>query len=194
MNVDRKSAEQAIAAFLRALGHDPERCPELAQTPSNVVRAYVEELLRGHDVDLAQLLIDGSAVTADEPPPGLVAVRDVDVATLCPHHLMPALGKATVAYLPGDRLLGVGTLARLVDACARRLTMQEAIGQRVVDALMDHAGAKGAYCRLSLRHGCLTARGACQPDSTVESTATAGKLQGPTGAAALALALDEEPR
>jgi GTP cyclohydrolase IA len=179
MSVDRAAAADAIAAFLRALGHDPSLDGQLLDTPAKVVAAFADELLSGEGVDLENLLRSGSMAIDGAAPPGSVVVRDLAVVTVCPHHLTLALGRATVSYLPGTRLLGLGTLARLVDACARRLTLQERIGQQVVEALVQHAGARGAMCRLTLRHGCLCARGACQPDACVETLATAGELYSP---------------
>jgi GTP cyclohydrolase I len=193
MGVNREAAEHAIGEFLRALGHDPERSAELGQTPARVAKAFCEELLSGYAVDIAQLLGSGSVSGAQEPPPGLVAVRDLAVATVCPHHLTPSWGKATVAYAPGARLLGVGTIGKLVDACARRLALQEQVGRHVVDALVQHGGAQGALCRLSLRHGCLCARGARQPDALVHTVATSGTLSDPAEAARLAVLLQPEP-
>jgi len=180
MPVDLDAAERAIAQFLRALGYDPEAHPDLRGTPARVAQAYADELLRGAGVDVAELVRTGSEPFPEDAAAagGLVAIRDIETATVCPHHLTPAVGRATVAYLPGARLLGVGTIARLVDACARRLNMQESIGQQVVDALMHHAGARGAYCRLELVHGCLSARGACQTRASVATVASAGQLSG----------------
>lgn len=183
MSIDRKAAERAIAQFLAALGHDIDSNPELAGTPARVVDAFAGDLLSGYEVDVAQLIADGS-MRADSDH-GLVAVRDIAIATLCPHHLLPALGRATVAYHPGARLLGLGTIASLVDACSRRLTLQEAIGRNVVQALMQHAEARGAWCRIELRHGCLSARGGRQSRALVESVAGAGTLAAPGAVAEL---------
>lgn len=189
MAIDREAARRAIAEFLRALGRDAEREPELEKTPERVVAAFADELLSGYDVDLEQLIADGAS---GEPPlsSGIVAVRGVQLATVCPHHLLPALGTATVAYVPGARVLGLGTLARLVDAFARRLTLQESIGEGVVGALMERAGARGAYCEIELVHGCLSARGPCQARARALTVARAGSLAEPDAAALLALALN----
>jgi len=187
MAVDREAAERAVADLLRALGHDPEADPELAETPARVVEAFSRDLLAGYDVDVAKLLEESTTLAPDGA--GIVVVRDIAIATTCPHHLMPALGSATVAYAPGAHLLGLGTIARLVDALARRLTVQEAIGSGVVNALVDQAGARGAYCELTLTHTCLGARGARQVDASVRTTCRAGTLATPQAAAELALAL-----
>jgi len=187
MATDRKAAERAVADLLRALGHDPALDPELAGTPARVVEAFSRDLLAGYDVDVGKLLEDSTTAAPEDA--GIVVIRDIAVATTCPHHLMPALGSATVAYAPGSRLLGLGTIARLVDALARRLTVQEAIGSGVVSALVDQVGARGAYCELTLVHTCLGARGARQVDASVRTIARAGTLATPEAAAELALAL-----
>jgi GTP cyclohydrolase I len=159
---------------LVALGHDPEKNPELAETPARVVEAFADELLAGYGRDVAALVgKDSSPAPADA---GLIAVRDVAVATVCPHHLMPALGRANVVYRPGSRILGIGVVARLVDACARRLVLQETVGHDVVNALVTHAGARGALCEITLRHGCLSARGAREFEASVTTVARAGDL------------------
>lgn len=190
MAISRPDAERAIRGFLKALGHDPTT-EMLRDTPRRVVDAFVDELLAGYDVDIPELLQTGSEPTRGGRA-GIVVVRDVNVSTVCPHHLMPAVGAATVAYEPAERILGLGTLAKLVQSYARRLSLQEQIGTNVVDALVSH-GARGAYCRLELRHSCLSARGAEQHHASVASTATAGSFATEHGLAALALALGSEP-
>lgn len=194
MTIDREAAARAIADFLRALGHDPASDPELHQTPERVAEAYADDLLAGYGVDVAALIASGSLPADPNAPRGIVVVRDIQLATVCPHHLLPSLGTATVAYLPGARLLGLGTIAALVDACARRLALQEQIGQDVVRALVSHGGARGAYCRIALTHGCLAARGARQTRASVHTTASAGELSGPEGTAELELALSAGER
>jgi GTP cyclohydrolase IA len=170
----RDAARAAIRDFLLALGRDPEREPELAETPARVVEAFADELLTGYGRDLTTLVTkDSSSAPANA---GLIAVRDIAVATVCPHHLMPALGWANVVYRPGERILGLGVIARLVDACARRLVLQETIGQDVVGALVKHAGARGALCEITLVHGCLSARGAQQMNARVTTVAKEGEL------------------
>jgi GTP cyclohydrolase I len=162
--VDRHAAERAIAAFLRALGHDPEASPELSDTPARVAEAFERDLLSGYSVDIRALLQTESVALSEDGPHGPVIVRDATVSALCPHHLLPATGVATVAYLPGDRIVGIGTLSRLVDAYARRLTLQEAISENVVRALVEHAGARGILpARAQARLSCDPVRGNPRP-------------------------------
>jgi GTP cyclohydrolase I len=101
---------------------------------------------------------------------------------------LPARGTATVLYLPGARLAGLGTLSRLVDAYAHRLTFQETITASVARALVQHLGARGAACRLALVHGCLASRGERQDQGVVETIAFAGSLETPGSDREVALA------
>ncbi|HET9956985.1 MAG TPA: GTP cyclohydrolase I [Polyangiaceae bacterium] len=192
--VNRERATRAIAMFLEALGYDLTR-EDLIETPNRVVAAYADELLIGDQTDLAGLIVEGSQSLEGEleaAPPGLVLVKDITVAAVCPHHLLPALGRASVAYLPGKRLLGLGTVAHVVDACARGLALQESIGERVVQALMTHAGARGALCRLELQHTCMAARGAKQAESQLVTLARGGALAESSSDAELLLAFSSE--
>lgn len=174
-SIDTQRARRGIDEFLRGLGHDPDANPDLRRTAERVVEAWTNDLLAGETRDVPAMLREGSspAGTGDK---GLVVLRNLATVTVCPHHLMPAVGSATVLYLPGERIAGLGTVARLVDACARRLVLQEEIGERVASALVEHLGAKGALCRLSMMHTCLVARGERKHDARVDSVAMAGSL------------------
>jgi GTP cyclohydrolase IA len=182
--VDRARAERAVREFLSALGREPEQEPELQGTPARVVDAYATDLLSGYDVDVKALLSDAEPVSRDALS-GLVALSGIAVSTICPHHLLLSNGTASVVYRPGSRLFGLGTLAALVNAFARRLSLQEAIGESVVQALVEHGAARAAYCEVRLVHGCLVARGSRQTGAELVTTARRGDLD----AAELALAL-----
>lgn len=171
--VDRDAAARAIADFLRALGRDPEREPELAHTPHLVAAAWADELLAGYAMDPAAILADGLSTTHSE----LVGLRDLEITTLCPHHLMPARGVVHIVYAPGERLVGLGALSRLVTCFARRLILQETLVQSVADALVAHLGARGAGCYASLSPACLTARGERCHNASAMSFATAGEMR-----------------
>jgi GTP cyclohydrolase I len=176
MEVDRKQAARAIRAFLDALGIDVAHAPELSGTPERVVDAYERDFLAGYSVDVRALLADGASPIEPSLAAGPVLVDDIALSTMCPHHLLPAIGRARVAYLPGSQIVGIGTVARLVDAFARRLVLQEKIGNDVVTSLCEHAGARGAVCHLELLHSCLAARGARQPHARVVTIASAGDV------------------
>ena len=185
--IDRERAAAAIEEFLSALGLSSERDPELAQTAQLVTAAYADELLIGYAMDPAAILRE----TLRSNSPALVAVRDIQTSILCPHHLMPASGVVHVAYAPGDRVVGLGALARLATCFARRLILQETLVQSIADALVTHLGARGAGCVADLSPTCLSARGERCHTARALSSATAGDMRpgGPLHADFVALLL-----
>lgn len=191
MTVNREQAQRAVVELLKAFGCDPETHPTLAQAPALVVESWERDWLCGYGVDIQELF----AITATNELHGspVVVLSKIAISTLCPHHLLPAEGVATVAYLPGKQLLGIGTLARLVDAYSRRFTFQEQIGANVVDALMLHGEAKGAHCRLEMQHACVRLRGAKQPATWVTTTHYAGTFKTAQGRQELETAMNPGP-
>jgi len=171
MSVDRAAAANAIAMFLRAIGRDPSTEPELAETGERVADAFLHELCQGYTTDTRARL---AAASLPATGPVLVAVRDVPVVTTCPHHLMPAMGRATVAFQSTARVVGIGALAGLVEAHARRLTLQEAIGDRVVDDVAAVLAPAWVGCRMVLSHACMIARGERAVGASVETVALRG--------------------
>jgi len=163
-----------MAEFLRALGQDEEA---ISATAARVTSAYADELLSGYGADVAKVIRDGSEPAANSDP---VILDDIFTATVCPHHLLVARGRALVAYEPGDRVLGLGTVARLVDVLSRRMVLQEEIAGSITRALMQHAGAKGAFCRLVLDHACLQTRGATQPTARAITFSGEGSFEEPS--------------
>jgi GTP cyclohydrolase I len=176
MAVDKAEAAKAVAQFLRALGVDPSQNPELAGTPARVAEAWATELLDGYEVDVQALLEHESSPVAR---PGIVTLRNLAVSTICPHHLLPARGIGTVLYLPGTRVAGLGTVARVLDAFAHRLTLQETITSSVATALVQYLGARGAACKLVMAHDCLSSRGERKAEAVVETIAFAGTFEQP---------------
>lgn len=163
-----------MAEFLRALG---QKEPDVSATAARVTAAYADELLSGYDADVRQLILDGSEHTTSSDP---VILDDIFTATVCPHHLLVARGVCLVAYEPGNRLLGLGTIARLVEVLSRRMVLQEEIAGSVTSALMNHAGAKGAFCRIVLDHACLQTRGAIQPTARAITFSGEGSFRDPS--------------
>jgi GTP cyclohydrolase IA len=182
MMIDKAAAARAIEDFLRALGHEP--AGDLAGTGDRVAEAWADDLLQGYAVDPAAVLRAAAVPLSEDSasgPPNIVVLRDIAVTTMCPHHLLPAFGVGLVAYLPGTKLAGIGALAQILDAYARRLTLQETIGAEVAGLLVRELGARGALCKLSLTHMCLIARGERRAGAVVETLAASGSFasQGP---------------
>lgn len=171
--VDRARAAAAISEFLVALGFTPERDPDLTDTARLVADAYADQLLVGYRDDPAEILSGSVSAVGSE----IVAVRDIQTTIMCPHHLMPATGVVHVAYAPGERVVGLGAIGRLVACFARRLTLQESLVQSIVDALCTHAGARGAACAAELAPTCMTARAESCHAASALSLATAGEMQ-----------------
>lgn len=171
MPIDRTAAASAIDAFLRALGRDPKDEPDLVGTGARVADAYADELCAGYAVDTRALLAAGAIAGASG---GLVVVRDIAVTTVCPHHLVVAIGTATIAMQTQDRLVGLGTLASLAVAHARRLTLQERIGDSIVSDIEAVLRPAWVGCRIVLVHGCMVARGERATGSRVETVALRG--------------------
>lgn len=174
MAIDRTAAANAIDAFLRALGREASVEPDLVGTGARVADAFAE-LCAGYVVDTRSLLAASAIVTKTTPnASSLVVVRDVPIVTTCPHHLLPATGRATIAMQANERLVGLGTLAALVDAHARRLTLQERIGESVVADIEHVLAPEWVGCRIVLAHGCMIARGERAIGSNVETVALRG--------------------
>jgi GTP cyclohydrolase I len=167
--MDRAAAANAIDAFLRAIGRDPAKEPDLAGTGARVTDAFVDELCAGYAID-GRALVEKHALDGADAS-SVIVVRDIPVVTTCPHHLLPAVGTADVALAPKKRIVGIGAIGELVDAHARRLTLQEHIGEHVVDDLDSVLAPDWVACRILLSHGCMIARGSRPVGTKVETLA-----------------------
>lgn len=174
MEVDRDAAAGHLEAFLRAIGRDPDADAELLETGRRVTDAFVDELCAGYTID-APSLIRENLIAGDAE---LVIVRDVFVTTTCPHHLMPATGRATVAFAPAGRVVGLGTIVAVLEAYTRRLSLQEGVGEDVVEAIDAELRPRWVGCRLLLTHGCMVARGERAHGAKVETLALRGFAEG----------------
>ena len=157
---DFAKMERGIRTFLEGLG-PVVTARDLRQTPVLVARAFGEELLAGYRAgDLPTL-----EPLPEAPPDALVVVRGIRFVSVCRHHLLPFHGTASVAYLPAGRLAGFSSVARLVDALARRLQIQEELSEQILDALEAALRPRGCACLLEAAHQCMTCRGALQMGS-----------------------------
>ncbi len=173
---DRRQAAAAIDAFLHAIGRNAEHEPELKGTGERVASAFLDELCNGYDVDVPALLVKNAIrrARAESDESSAVVVRDVAISTTCPHHLMPAIGVASVAFEPNDTVVGFGAIVETLHAFAHRLTLQEEIAENVVHALFEALSPKWAGTRLVLSHGCMTARGERKHGAFVETVRIKG--------------------
>jgi GTP cyclohydrolase I len=176
--IDRARIEAAVAEILAAIGEDAQR-PGLLTTPERVAESYAE-FFAGVGVDPVPLLSDELAMQSDPGERGeIVLVRDIALRSICEHHLLPFTGVAHVAYLPAERLVGLGSIARVVETVASRPQLQERLGEDVVAALEHALKPHGALVVIDARHGCVGARGPRQAESTTVTVASSGSLADP---------------
>ena len=166
--VDLEAAEQAVTDLLIAFGHDPAS-EHLVETPRRVAKSYAE-LLTPRDFDL-------TTFPNDEAYDELVLARGIPFQSLCQHHLLPFSGVAHVGYLPGERLLGLSKLARVVELFARDLQVQERLTKQVADWLQEHLSPKGVGVVLEAEHQCMTMRGVRAVGTKAVTSALHGLLR-----------------
>ncbi|OLE23630.1 MAG: GTP cyclohydrolase I FolE [Actinobacteria bacterium 13_1_20CM_3_71_11] len=168
--VDLKRIEDAVREILIAIGEDPDR-EGLVRTPTRVAQAYAE-LFAGLRVNPADVLTTTFEANHDE----LVLVRDIEVFSLCEHHLLPFQGKAHLGYIPGDdgRITGLSKLARLVEVFARRPQVQERLTAQIADLLMEQLHPRGVIAVLECEHLCMAMRGIQKAGSRTVTSAVRG--------------------
>ncbi len=178
MPIDADRIKAAVAELLAAIGEDPTS-ERLRETPRRVSEAYAE-LFAGIGEDPAEALAARSDFPDDAERAGeVVVLRGIEFRSMCEHHLLPFLGVANVAYLPGERFAGLGALARAVDIASARPQLQERLTEDIADALMTGLGARGALVILDAAHGCVSARGPRQNSARTVTLAARGALSDP---------------
>jgi GTP cyclohydrolase I len=166
--VDAPAAEQAVADLLRALGKDPDG-PHLAETPRRVAAAYAE-LLTAPQFDL-------TTFPNDEGYNELVLATGIPVQSLCEHHLLPFSGVAHIGYLPGERILGLSKLVRVLDMFARDLQVQERLTQQVANWLQENLAPRGVGVVIEAEHLCMSLRGVRARGTRTTTSALHGLLR-----------------
>jgi GTP cyclohydrolase I len=170
--VDRARIESAVTEILAAIGEDPAR-PGLVRTPSRFADAY-GEFFAGVNEDALEPLRD--AVPLGDHDPETVLLRDIAFRSVCEHHLLPFAGVAHVAYLPGEKIVGLGRLPRVVEILAARPQLQERLTEEIADALVDGLAPRGVLVVLDAVHSCVTMRGSRQTASSTVTIASRGAL------------------
>lgn len=164
--------EDAVRTLLSELGEDPDR-PGLRGTPARV-RQMFDQLTDGYRIDPDSLL-EGAAFDVDYDE--MVVVRDIELYSLCEHHLLPFFGRAHVGYLPRGRVIGLSKLPRVVDLFAHRLQLQERMTQQIADFLMARLEPKGVAVVLETTHLCTVMRGVRKPGATMVTSAMLGTFR-----------------
>jgi GTP cyclohydrolase I len=169
--IDHPRIERAVREILIAVGEDPDR-EGLKETPARVARMYAE-LFSGLHLDPRRHLKKFFTERYDE----VVLVRDISFQSTCEHHMLPFLGKAHVAYLPGPRIIGLSKLARVVDEIARRPQVQERMTEQIANLLVEELQVKGVAVIIEAEHTCMTIRGVRKPGSLCITSAMKGHFR-----------------
>ena len=146
--------------LLKKIGEDPER-EGLKDTPKRVEESY-KFLTRGYHQDIDEVLNNAYFAAEDNH---MVIVKDIELYSLCEHHMLPFIGKCHIGYIPGDKVIGVSKLARIVDMYARRLQIQERLTNQIADVLMNKVGAQGVGVVIEAQHFCMMMRGVQKQNS-----------------------------
>jgi len=183
--LDLKKIEQGVKLILEGLGEDLNR-EGLRETPQRVARLY-KEVFSGLEQDPAELIVTTFAENHDE----LILVKDIPLYSVCEHHLMPFLGKAHVAYIPGreGKIVGISKLARVVDVFSKRLQVQERLTTQIADTLVSKLSPRGVLVVVEAEHLCMSMRGVKKPGALTVTSAVRGifKTNSATRAEALSL-------
>ncbi len=164
--------EKAYASLITAVGEDLTR-PGLLDTPQRAAKAF-RYLCKGYDEDL-DTIVNNAIFPSDNDE--MVIVKDIELYSLCEHHLLPFIGKAHVAYLPSGKVLGLSKVARIVDMYARRLQIQENLTKEIADAVMQVTGAKGVGVIIEAKHMCMMMRGVEKQNSCMKTSIMLGQFR-----------------
>jgi GTP cyclohydrolase IA len=164
--------EEHYKAILEAVGEDPTR-EGLLRTPQRAAKA-MQFLTQGYTQDLTALINDAVFTTSNNE---MVIVRDIELYSLCEHHLLPFLGRAHVAYLPNGKVLGLSKIPRIVDMFARRLQIQEKLTQQIGNCIQEVTGAKGVAVVVEAKHLCAMMRGVEKQNSSMTTSMMLGRFR-----------------
>jgi len=169
----REQAEEAVRTLIRWAGDDPTR-EGLVDTPSRVARAY-EEFYAGYAEDPTEILRRTFEETDgyDE----MVLLRDIRLESHCEHHMVPIIGKAHVAYLPGNRVVGISKLARVVEVYSKRLQIQEKLTAQIANTLQEVLQPRGVAVVIEAAHQCMTTRGVHKSDVAMVTSRMLGAFR-----------------
>ncbi|MDR2285041.1 MAG: GTP cyclohydrolase I FolE [Sphingobacterium sp.] len=176
--IDQYNVEQVerIAShyndILSAIGEDPNR-EGLIKTPERVAKA-LQFLTHGYDVDAAEVL---RSAMFEEDYSQMVVVKDIEVYSMCEHHMLPFFGKAHIAYIPNGHIVGLSKIPRIVDAFARRLQVQERLTNEIRDCIQDTLNPAGVAVVIECKHMCMAMRGVQKQNSVTTTSAFTGEFQ-----------------
>lgn len=165
---DSERVKRAVVELISAIGEDPTRS-ELAATPEKFAEAYAE-FFKGINQDPLAVLAETFPAEHNE----VVILKDIEFVSMCEHHLLPFTGVAHIAYLPSDRVIGLGRLPKLVELIGARPQLQENLTAQIANALEAGLATKGVVVVIEARHHCVVSRGARQPEANTVTMAARG--------------------
>ena len=172
-NVSDKEAEEAIRTILSWMGEDPKR-EGLLETPKRVVKAF-KEYFQGYSEDAKKVL--DKTFGDVEGYSDMVVQKNISVQSHCEHHMAPIIGKAHVAYIPNERVVGLSKIARVVEIFSKRLQTQERLTVQIANTLMEALDAKGVAVTIDSTHQCMTMRGIKKEQATTVTNFYLGQFK-----------------
>ena len=164
--------EEQWKKIIEEIGEDPNR-EGLLKTPERAAKAF-KFLTRGYHQNVEEL-VNNAIFTSDTDE--MVIVRDIELYSMCEHHMLPFIGKAHVAYLPQGKVIGLSKIARIVDLFARRLQIQEVLTKQIADCVNDSIGAKGVGVVIEAKHMCMMMRGVEKQNSVMTTSCMLGNFR-----------------
>jgi GTP cyclohydrolase I len=162
------SPEEAVKGIIEGIGEDPKR-DGLLDTPKRVAKSW-RELYRGYNEDPK----DCAKVFECESYTGMVLLKDIELYSMCEHHMLPFVGKCHIAYIPDKKVIGISKLARIMEIFARRLQIQERLTDEIADSIKDLLQPKGVAVRIEAEHFCMRMRGVGKQNSKMITTSLRG--------------------
>lgn len=164
--------EEQYRAIIEAIGENPSR-NGLLRTPERAAKAMAF-LTQGYEQDITEIVNGAIFESANDE---MVIVRDIELYSLCEHHLLPFIGKAHIAYLPDGKVLGLSKISRIVDMFARRLQIQESLTKQIGDSILEVTGAKGVAVVIEAKHLCAMMRGVEKQNSSMITSMMLGRFR-----------------
>ena len=164
--------EQHFRKIIEGIGEDPHR-EGLLKTPQRAAKAF-EFIMQGYKKDIKEI-VNGAIFKSDNEE--MIVVKDIEMYSMCEHHLLPFFGKAHVGYIPNGKIIGLSKIARIVDMYARRLQVQENLTKQIAETIMDVTGALGVGVLIEAKHLCMMMRGVEKQNSLMKTSCLLGSFR-----------------